>query len=140
MIARGREIWIIFSLVPLWEGKYPSYKSILRWDICQWRIQGGSTGGRCPPPSPMSLSSSRSDLLVLLNFNILLCFQPIFIQKHTKFTSKLQHFIETEHFAVRKQQKTKRPRQLGGVVSRLWEAWPKFCARAYDCAPPFLKS
>ena len=25
MIARGREIWIIFSLVPLWEGKYPSY-------------------------------------------------------------------------------------------------------------------
>ena len=41
MIARGREIWIIFSLVPLWKGKYPSYtpadiilKYILRWDIC----------------------------------------------------------------------------------------------------------
>ena len=105
--------------------------------------RGGAQGAGAPPPSPMSQAlteSSRSDLLVLLNFNILLCFQPIFIQKHTKFTSKLQHFIEIEHFAVRKQQKTKRPRQLGGVVGRLWEAWPKFCARAYDCAPPFLKS
>jgi hypothetical protein len=25
VIARGREIWITFSLVPLREGKYPSY-------------------------------------------------------------------------------------------------------------------
>ena len=28
MIARGREIWIIFSLVPLWEGKYPTYTPV----------------------------------------------------------------------------------------------------------------
>ena len=102
--------------------------------LCIWRLSSGGSRGEHrgpvpPPPSPMSLSSSRTDLLVLLNFNILLCFQPIFIRKHTKFTSKLQHFIEIEHFAVRKQQKTKRPRQLGGVVGRLWEAWPKFCAR-----------
>ena len=81
--------------------------------VCIYNFSGGSERGGAqgpvpppPPPSPMSLSSSRSDLLVLLNLNILLCFQPIFIQKHTKFTSKLQYFIEIEHFAVRKQQKT----------------------------------
>ena len=63
---------------------------------------GGAQGAGAPLPSPTSLSSH---LLVLLNFNILLCFQPIFIQEHNKFTSKLQHFVEIEHFAVRKQQK-----------------------------------
>ena len=84
---------------------------------------GGAQGAGAPLPSPTSLSS---DLLVLLNFNILLCFQPIFIQEHNKFTSKLQHFVEIEHFAVRKQQKNEAIAAIRGRVQHFARA---LCAR-----------
>ena len=99
----------------------------------QGRIQGEGTGGQFPPPPQLWTFHSTQLIHKLQHFIVYTTSSFI---KHTKLCLKVQIFVETEHFAARKQAIAANRRRGLSILG----AWPKILrarvARVFIVPPP----